>query len=205
MEMTGTQSLPVAQAVAWEALNDPEILKAAIPGCEQLDRISDTEFMAAVTVAIGPVRAKFKAKLSLSEVDVPNAYTIRFDGQGGAAGFGKGDARVQLLPDGQMTRLDYSVKANVGGKLAQIGSRLIDAAAKKMADDFFVRFTGELAARKPVAPTEGASEVALPSSLMSTPPALPQPASTGGVRSLVALGIVAAIVLALMVYMAGRM
>jgi carbon monoxide dehydrogenase subunit G len=205
MEMTGTQSLPVAQAVAWEALNDPEILKAAIPGCEQLDRISDTEFIAAVTAAIGPVRAKFKAKLSLSEVDAPNAYTIRFDGQGGAAGFGKGDARVQLVTEGLTTRLDYSVKANVGGKLAQIGSRLIDAAAKKMSDDFFTKFKGELAARKPVAPTEETSEVTGPGSSGSTPPAVPEPAGTVGERSLIALGIVAVIVLALIVYMAGRM
>jgi carbon monoxide dehydrogenase subunit G len=205
MEMTGSQALPVVQAIAWEALNDPAILKAAIPGCEQLDRVSETEFVAAVTAAIGPVKAKFKANLSLSEVVAPNAYTIRFDGQGGAAGFGKGDARVLLVPEGQSTRLDYTVKANVGGKLAQIGSRLIDAAAKKMADDFFVRFTRELAARNPAGSVEEVPETIATSSAMASAPALPGPAEGVGTRSRIGLGIVAAIVLALIVYIAGRM
>lgn len=147
MEMTGTQTLPVSQQIAWEALNDPEILKASITGCDLLDRTSDTEFLAGVTAAIGPVKAKFKAKLTLSDVNPPESYTIRFDGQGGAAGFGKGEAQVKLIPEGAATRLDYSAKANVGGKLAQIGSRLVDAAAKKMADEFFVKFNAELARR----------------------------------------------------------
>ena len=147
MEMTGTQTLPVSQQIAWEALNDPEILKASITGCDLLERTSDTEFLAGVTAAIGPVKAKFKAKLTLSDVNPPESYTIRFDGQGGAAGFGKGEARVKLIPEGAATRLDYSAKANVGGKLAQIGSRLVDAAAKKMADEFFVKFNAELARR----------------------------------------------------------
>ena len=151
MEMTGTQTLPVSQQIAWEALNDPEILKASITGCDLLDRTSDTEFLAGVTAAIGPVKAKFKAKLTLSDVNPPESYTIRFDGQGGAAGFGKGEAQVKLIPEGAATRLDYSAKANVGGKLAQIGSRLVDAAAKKMADEFFVKFNAELARRN--APT----------------------------------------------------
>ena len=151
MEMTGSQTLPVSQQIAWEALNDPEILKASIMGCDLLDRTSDTEFLAGVTAAIGPVKAKFKAKLTLSDVNPPESYTIRFDGQGGAAGFGKGEAQVKLVPDGATTRLDYTAKANVGGKLAQIGSRLVDAASKKMADDFFVKFNAELARRNPAA------------------------------------------------------
>ena len=149
MEMTGTQMLPVPQQIAWEALNDPDILKASIMGCDLLDRTSDTEFVAGVTAAIGPVKAKFKAKLTLSDVDPPNAYTIKFDGQGGAAGFGKGEAGVKLTAEGSSTRLDYTAKANVGGKLAQIGSRLVDAASKKMADDFFTKFNAELARRNP--------------------------------------------------------
>jgi carbon monoxide dehydrogenase subunit G len=120
-------------------------------GCDLLERTSDTEFNAGVTAAIGPVKAKFKAKLTLTDVDAPNAYTIKFDGQGGAAGFGKGEASVKLSPEGEGTRLDYSAKANVGGKLAQIGSRLVDAAAKKMADDFFGKFNAELAKRNPAA------------------------------------------------------
>ena len=151
MEMTGTQLLPVPQQVAWEALNDPEVLKASIMGCDLLDRVSETEFAAGVTAAIGPVKAKFKAKLTLSDVDPPNAYTIKFDGQGGAAGFGKGEATVSLSPEGEGTRLNYTAKANVGGKLAQIGSRLVDAAAKKMSDDFFTKFNAELAKRNPAA------------------------------------------------------
>ena len=151
MEMTGSQTLPVSQQIAWEALNDPEILKASIMGCDLLDRTSDTEFLAGVTAAIGPVKAKFKAKLTLSDVNPPESYTIRFDGQGGAAGFGKGEAQVKLIPEGAATRLDYTAKANVGGKLAQIGSRLVDAASKKMADDFFVKFNAELARRNPAA------------------------------------------------------
>jgi len=170
MEMTGTQLLPVPQQIAWEALNDPEILKASIMGCDQLDRTSDTEFVAGVTAAIGPVKAKFKAKLTLSEVDAPNAYTIKFDGQGGAAGFGKGEASVKLSPEGASTRLDYSAKANVGGKLAQIGSRLVDAASKKMADDFFTKFNAELARRNPAA-VAAATPAATPAASAHAAPA----------------------------------
>jgi carbon monoxide dehydrogenase subunit G len=157
MEMTGTQLLPVSQQIAWDALNDPEVLKASIMGCDLLERTSDTEFNAGVTAAIGPVKAKFKAKLTLTDVDAPNAYTIKFDGQGGAAGFGKGEASVKLSPEGDSTRLDYSAKANVGGKLAQIGSRLVDAASKKMADDFFGKFNAELLKRNPAAATPAAA------------------------------------------------
>lgn len=152
MELTGTQTLPVSQQIAWDALNDPEILKASITGCDELTRVSDTEFATAVTAAVGPVKAKFKAKLTLQNVVVPESYTIRFDGQGGVAGFGKGEAQVKLTAEGaDATRLDYSCKASVGGKLAQIGSRLVDAAAKKMADEFFTKFNAELARRNPSA------------------------------------------------------
>lgn len=147
MELTGSQLLPVSQQVAWDALNDPEILKASITGCEALERTSDTEFSAAVVAAIGPVKARFKAKLTLSDVVAPTSYKIRFDGQGGAAGFGKGEARVNLSPEGESTRLEYAAQANVGGKLAQIGSRLVDAASKKLADEFFTKFNAELKRR----------------------------------------------------------
>ncbi|MBL8377971.1 MAG: carbon monoxide dehydrogenase subunit G [Burkholderiales bacterium] len=153
MELTGSQLLPVSQQVAWDALNDPEILKASITGCEALDRTSDTEFNAAVVAAIGPVKARFKAKLTLSDVVAPTSYKIRFDGQGGAAGFGKGEARVNLSPEGESTRLEYAAQANVGGKLAQIGSRLVDAASKKLADEFFTKFNAELQRRHAPAAT----------------------------------------------------
>ena len=167
MELTGSQVLPVPQQVAWEALNDPEILKASITGCEELTRTSDTEFAAAVTAAIGPVKAKFKAKLTLLDVEAPNSYRIRFDGQGGVAGFGKGEAKVALVPEGVQTRLDYTAQASVGGKLAQIGSRLVDAASRKMADDFFTKFNAELARRH--APVEAPQVAAAPAEAAPVP------------------------------------
>ncbi len=181
MEMTGTQTLPVSQQIAWDALNDPEVLKASITGCDLLDRTSDTEFVAGVTAAIGPVKAKFKAKLTLSDVDPPNAYTIKFDGQGGAAGFGKGEAGVKLTAEGNSTRLDYTAKANVGGKLAQIGSRLVDAASKKMADDFFTKFNAELARRNPEAVAAAAPAPAAAAAPAHAPHADPgHPAAKAG-------------------------
>jgi len=149
MEMTGEQRIPLSQQRVWEALNDPEILKACIPGCEKIDKISDTEYAVAMTAAVGPVKAKFNGKLKLADLDPPNAYSLTFEGSGGAAGFGKGSARVSLKPEDSVTLLSYTASATVGGKLAQVGSRLIDGVAKKMADDFFVRFNETVA--KPVA------------------------------------------------------
>ena len=140
MEMNGEQRIPVTQQRVWEALNDPDTLKACIPGCESIEKVSDTEYKVAVTAAIGPVKAKFNGKLLLSELNPPNSYSLAFEGSGGAAGFGKGSAQVSLAPDGDGTLLTYKANASVGGKLAQIGSRLIDAAAKKVADDFFNNF-----------------------------------------------------------------
>lgn len=151
MEMTGSQTLPVARQIAWDALNDPEILKASITGCDELTRTSESEFSTVVIAAVGPVKAKFKAKLTLADVVVPESYLIRFDGQGGVAGFGKGEARVKLTDQGAATLLEYSAKASVGGKLAQIGSRLVDATAQKMAGEFFTKFNAELARRNPAA------------------------------------------------------
>jgi carbon monoxide dehydrogenase subunit G len=116
------------------------VLKAVIPGCEQIERISDVEFMVMMQAKIGPVSARFKGKMTLRDVDAPQGYTLSFDGQGGAAGFAKGEARVELLPDGPQTLLRYTAKANVGGKIAQVGSRLVDGAARKLADQFFTAF-----------------------------------------------------------------
>lgn len=147
MELASQQRLPVDQAIAWAALNDPEILKAAIPGCESVEKISDNEYAVQMTASVGPVKAKFKARLTLSNVAPPKSYTLHFDGQGGPAGFGKGSAEVELVPIGDETDLKYSVKAQVGGRMAQVGQRLIDGAARKMADDFFVAFGAELARR----------------------------------------------------------
>jgi carbon monoxide dehydrogenase subunit G len=144
MEMTGEQLIPATQAEVWRGLNDPEVLKVCISGCESIEKLGDTEYRVMTTASIGPVRAKFKGKLLLADLDPPNAYSLSFDGQGGAAGFGKGSAKVSLAAEGAGTRLRYAVKAQVGGKLAQIGSRLIDGVSKKMADDFFAAFNREI-------------------------------------------------------------
>jgi carbon monoxide dehydrogenase subunit G len=140
MEMSGEQLISAPQHAVWEALNDPEMLKACVPGCESIERTGENEFQVLMVARVGPVSAKFKGKLTLSDIKPPNSYSLAFEGQGGPAGFAKGGAHVRLEPAGDKTRLIYDVKASVGGKLAQIGSRLVDAAAKKVADDFFRNF-----------------------------------------------------------------
>jgi carbon monoxide dehydrogenase subunit G len=144
MEMTGEQLIPVPQAEVWRGLNDPEVLKACIAGCETIERVTDTEYRVVMVAAVGPVKAKFNGKLMLTDLNPPNSYSLAFEGSGGAAGFGKGGASVSLKTEGNDTRLSYSAKASVGGKLAQVGSRLIDGVARKMADDFFVKFKQKL-------------------------------------------------------------
>ncbi len=141
MEMSGEQLIPAPQQETWDALNDPQVLKACVPGCEAIDLISGNEYQVQMTARVGPVSAKFKGRLTLSDIKPPNSYSIAFEGQGGPAGFAKGGAQVKLSPQNGGTKLAYDVKASVGGKLAQIGSRLVDAAAKKVADDFFRNFT----------------------------------------------------------------
>jgi uncharacterized protein len=149
MEMSGEQLIAVPQARVWAGLNDPEVLKASIPGCESIERVSDTEYKVLLTASVGPVKAKFNGKLLLSDVNPPTSYKISFEGSGGAAGFGKGGAQVSLAPDGAGTKLSYLANAQVGGKLAQVGSRLIDGVAKKMADEFFQRFNEKLVGPAP--------------------------------------------------------
>ena len=146
MEMSGVQLVPAPQRVVWDALNDPAMLKASVPGCESIERIADNEYQVQMVARVGPVSAKFKGKLTLSDVKPPDSYSIAFEGQGGAAGFAKGGAHVRLSPEADKTKLSYDVKASVGGKLAQIGSRLVDAAAKKVADDFFRNFNQKVGA-----------------------------------------------------------
>jgi len=139
--MNGEQLIPASQQDTWKALNDPDILKACVPGCESITRVHDNEYQVMMTARVGPVSAKFRGRMSLSDIKPPQSYSLAFEGQGGAAGFAKGAAQVKLEPRGDHeTRLSYDVKANVGGKLAQIGSRLVDAAAKKVADEFFQNF-----------------------------------------------------------------
>lgn len=162
MELSNQQALPVSQAQAWEALNDIELLKAAIPGCESITPAGDNEYAVAITAAVGPVKAKFKGKLKLADLDPPNAYTIHFEGQGGPAGHGKGSAKVRLESTGaRSTQLHYTANASVGGKIAQVGSRLVDMAAQKMATEFFSTFTAKLTERYGVAP-EPVPEAAAP-------------------------------------------
>ena len=146
MEMTGEQLIPASQADTWKALNDPDFLKECVPGCESIDRVTDTEFVVSMTARVGPVSAKFKGKMLLSDLKPPHSYALAFEGQGGVAGFAKGSAQVALAPEGDATKLSYKVKANVGGKLAQIGSRLVDAAANKVANDFFSAFNERMSA-----------------------------------------------------------
>ena len=145
MEMTGEQIIPLPQQAVWEGLNDPAVLKECITGCDSLERVSDNEFKIVLTAVVGPVKARFTGKLALMDVNAPTSYALAFEGSGGAAGFGKGTANVSLSPDGAGTRLAYTAKANIGGKLAQIGSRLIDGVARKMADDFFTKFKARVA------------------------------------------------------------
>ena len=141
MEMTGEQRIPASQADTWAALNDPEFLKGCVPGCESIERTGDNEFSVLMTARVGPVAAKFKGRMLISDSKPPNSYALAFEGQGGVAGFAKGSASVSLTPEGEkQTLLSYQAKANVGGKLAQIGSRLVDAAAQKVAAEFFTAF-----------------------------------------------------------------
>jgi uncharacterized protein len=146
MELANTRIVPAPPAEVWHALNDPDVLRACIPGCESLQRSNDNEYLAALATRIGPVSAKFTGRMTMTDIDPPNAYTLRFEGQGGAAGFANGEARVSLSPaDGGQTSMAYAVKAQVGGKIAQLGSRLIDGVAAKLANDFFANFIAHFA------------------------------------------------------------
>ena len=140
MTMQGEVALPADRTAVWAALNNPEVLKAAIPGCQDLEKISDTEFQATAKVSVGPVKATFKGGVTLTDLDPPNGYTISGEGQGGVAGWAKGGAKVRLEDVEGGTKLIYDVEANVGGKIAQLGGRLINGVAKKYADDFFANF-----------------------------------------------------------------
>ncbi len=160
MEMTSTRIVNAPPDTVWTALNDPAVLKDAIPGCESLERTTDTEWRVVVAAKVGPVSARFNGRIELADLNPPTAYTLKFEGQGGAAGFANGEAKVSLAPSGSdATALTYTAKAQVGGKIAQLGSRLIDGAAAKMADDFFARFAERVA---PAAAEPAAVELASP-------------------------------------------
>ena len=167
MDMSGEYTIPAPRQKVWEALNDPEVLKQCIDGCHSLEKTSDTEFQAKVTAKVGPVKATFNGKVNLSDIDPPNGYTISGEGQGGVAGFAKGGAQVKLSGEGNETVLTYEANAEVGGKLASVGSRLVLGVAKKTADDFFSKFSDIVGGGGEAAETPAASDEA--------PAAAPEP------------------------------
>ncbi len=158
MEMTGEFRIPAPRQRVWEGLNDPEILKSSIPGCQTIEKKSDTEFTAKVLAQVGPVKANFAGKVTLSDLQPPQSYTIAGEGTGGVAGFAKGSAKVNLDEDGGATVLHYAVQAHVGGKLAQIGSRLINSVARRMAENFFTRFVAAVSPEQGAAATGATAE-----------------------------------------------
>lgn len=196
MDMTGEYRIAAPRQKVWEALNDPDILKQCIPGCETINKLSPTEMTATVRAKVGPVSARFGGKVTLSDLDPPNGYRISGEGTGGPAGFAKGGATVKLVDDGSGTTLSYSVEANVGGKLAQIGSRLIDATARQMAGNFFAKFAEIVAAS--AAPAAAAPTAAPP---VTTPPK-PQapPPAAGRLPPMVWVTVLAAAVILLLYY-----
>jgi len=165
MDMTGERRIPAPRQTVWEALNNPEVLKASIPGCESLEKLGDDQMKATAAVKVGPISARFTGKVQLSDIDPPNGYRISGEGQGGVAGFAKGGANVDLADDGADTLLSYKVNAQVGGKLAQLGGRLIDATAKQMADAFFDRFSKQVQEMSPTTPKSGDVEAAAAQSM----------------------------------------
>ncbi|HYE49106.1 MAG TPA: SRPBCC domain-containing protein [Azospirillaceae bacterium] len=187
MDMTGEYRIEAPRERVWAALNDPDVLRVCIPGCEEVEKVSDTEFAAKATVKVGPVKARFAGRVTLSDIDPPAGYTITGEGQGGAAGFGKGGARVDLAEDGPgATVLRYTAEAQVGGKLAQIGSRLIQGTAKKMADDFFGAFAAHVGGASEPAPAEAPTPAeplvggaaAMPEPAAEPAPPAPEPATS---------------------------
>ena len=173
MDMKDSRIINAPQAKVWAALNDPAMLKQCIIGCDSLDATAEDTFVALMSVKVGPVSAKFKGKLQLENVQPPNSYTLKFEGQGGPAGFANGTAGVSLTAEtASTTRLDYTANAMIGGKLAQVGSRLVDAAARKIADDFFSKFDALVA--EPVAVSDGSAQtLAPPAAVPATKPSIP--------------------------------
>jgi carbon monoxide dehydrogenase subunit G len=193
MEMTGEYRIPASRDQVWAALNDPATLKASLPGCESLEKVSEREFVATVVAKVGPVKAKFNGNVVLSNLNPPQGYTISGEGKGGAAGFAKGGADVTLAEEGEVTVLTYTAKADVGGKLAQLGSRLIDGTAKKMADEFFENFSRQ------VAPPAPAPEIApAPEPTAAPAPAAPAPGLLQSKLVWVAAAIVVLMILVLL-------
>jgi uncharacterized protein len=205
MEIAGEFRIPASKQAVWDALNNPEVLKDSLPGCENIDKTSDTEMTATVTIKLGPVKARFAGKVTLSDLNPPNSYTLTGEGQGGAAGFASGEAKVNLEEDGDGTILTYTAEAKVGGKLAQIGSRLIDSTSKKLAAQFFGKFAeivgeaqddkaGEPSAGEQKAPTAPAKPAA---------PSISSEKKRGGLPTIVWVGGVSIIAVILILLFTG--
>ena len=167
MEMQGTRQLPVSRQEAWAALNNPEVLKRCIPGCDKFELTEENRYAVGVAIKIGPVSAKFAGAVTLQDIDPPNGYALVFDAQGGVAGFGKGESKVTLSDTAQGCELHYTVQSRIGGKLAQLGQRLIDGAAKSLAEDFFRRFEAAISPVIEPAAVAAASEIVEPSADVS--------------------------------------
>ena len=201
MQFTGSFTIPAPRLRVWEGLNDPDILRQAIPGCEELNRLSDNEFEGKIVAKVGPVKASFGGKVTLSDLDPPNGYTISGEGKGGVAGFAKGGAKVKLTDQGAAaTLLEYTVDASVGGKLAQIGSRLIEGTANQIAEQFFAKFS-ELVSAAPAAEagaamTGEAPALAAPAAAPAAPPAKQQSSKWLWVAAAIVVVVVAVAVFA---------
>ena len=198
MEIKGEYKIAAPREKVFAALNDPTVLQACIPGCESLEKVSDTEMKAKVRLRIGPVSASFTGKVTLSDIDPPNGYKISGEGQGGAAGFAKGGAVVTLRDDGGATILAYNVDAQVGGKIAQVGARLIDGTAKKLADEFFGKFATMVGAPAP----SPAAVAGMASAAEGPPVAPPSAAAQRGYRHWLVIGVGAAVLI--LIFLASR-
>lgn len=199
MEINGSQNIGAPRQKVWDALNDPVVLKQCLPGCESVERINPEEFVVVIAAAIGPLRARFKGRLTMAEAKPPESCVMAFEGQGGGVGFGKGSSTVALAETEDGTSLSYTANAQVGGKLAQVGSRLIDSVARKMADDFFVALRRQLVPSEtatsaaPEEASKSVSQIATPEEHPSVPhdsglqstPSLPVAAGTAATPALV--------------------
>ncbi|MBM3490388.1 MAG: carbon monoxide dehydrogenase subunit G [Alphaproteobacteria bacterium] len=211
MDLTGEYRIPADKERVWQALNDPDVLKACIPGCQSLERVSDNELKATVGLRIGPVSASFTGQVTLADLNPPDSYTLRGEGKGGAAGFGRGEAKVELSSENDETVLRYVANAHVGGKLAQIGSRLVDGAARKLADEFFAKFRDEVTKRAPppaaaAAPAEErrpAAQPGPPPSADAAPPVAPLAPARGVPTWAWVIGLILVALILLLVFSRG--
>ncbi len=199
MQFTGRYVIAAAPEAVWAALNDPEVLKRCIPGCAVLERTGDNSLAGSAKLKIGPVSATFKGKVDLTELDPPHRCVLKGEGQGGVAGFAKGESEVLLAPEGDGTELTYNAKATVGGKLAQVGQRLIDGAARQIADDFFSRFAAELTTIESAAEPTPETALATPPQVLQEP-STEAPAREGMAPEIWVVGLIAVIVILLVLF-----